>query len=249
MRNNEVKKNWRTRVLDRLNKNRDMFIISIDDEEMNRLNVFAKMFEDNSDESDDVQIIEKEVDIKTKIEAQVLLRGSISFLRVLPTSEVPFHLQIIVPEAIGTSSVDQRQNFEISVWQRSIISVFMQLDISVAFFEFSTGCSPLVIDVFALPPDDEGEMYWRNAFEELAGDINSNVLRLKGLSLKGVFPAGFKYVAVSFESGTGYGIAWERSIDPRKVAIEVVRQNWISKKVDPPSNIEEKLLEFNDWPK
>ena len=233
--------NWRNKVINRLDQISEYIKTNLNDDELNDLINFTKKDEKK------IEIIENNISNTLYLNKE-LLKASVSSLYIINSSQIPYHFQIIVPSAKGTASLNSRESYEIAVWERSLLTIFYQLDLSVIMFEFSSN-PPLIIDIFPIPFDEKSIFYWKNAFEEYIDDSNSQIIKLKTRSLKGIFPLNLPYIAVSFENGEGLGLIWNGSFEPRKLAIQIISLIWKSNKQNPPEDLENIILNYKNWPK
>lgn len=251
------KSNWRQKVLDRLDSMQPDIVSSIPIEELEEMYKIAAYYDpENTEEREvDEASIPAPQDIEPSMSSSTpstrLLSASCSYLQKMTTPDVPFHIQIVVPGTSGTAAADSQQMYEISVWERSLLEIVCEFDdTNFIFFEFCTGSPPLVIDVFAAPDLETTPLYWKSALEtETQNEVHTQIQKLHSRSMKGVYPANRAYIAVTFSEGGGLGKIWEGGEDPRQLAIDVVSNMWSSSKIDPPEDIEEKILSFDRWPR
>ncbi|OHT15512.1 hypothetical protein TRFO_02832 [Tritrichomonas foetus] len=248
------KPNWRKRVLDRLDEMRNDFVSNIPPEELEQMYKIAEKYDpESSNYGNQAEELEKPiVDIpKQTLPTKKLLSASCSYIQKMPTTDVPFHLQIVVPGTSGTAAADPQQSYEVAVWERSLLQIFCETGAGLVFFEFCNGSSPLIIDIFAAPTDETTPLYWKSALEdETNSDVHDKIISLHSRTMKGVFPANRPYIAVTFDEGGGLGKIWEGGQEePRQLAIEVVAGMWASSDEVPPEDMEGLIQAYKGWPK
>lgn len=254
------RKNWRIRVLDRLNDARDVLSTNLSSEELESLYKLA----DKYNEDKQMEIYQQQTDNSAvegrflpdnskKSQPIVLFRSENSFLQFIETNIVPYHLQVVVPAASGTNFLNNAQTLELNTWFRSLSMIALQEDISLIFFEFSTGSMPLIVDIFPVPADlNEGSMQaqWKSVLEEDADDFDSTTIkRLRTHIQKGEFPQKCPYVAVTFDNLIGFGRIYQGGYDPSTAALEVVQAIWTDSNSQPPEKLIETIKEYSQWPR
>lgn len=250
------KSNWRQKVLDRLDSMQPDIVSTIPIEELEEMYKIAAYYDpENVDEREsDEESVPKPQEVVPTAAASTstrLLSASCSYLQKMSTLDVPFHIQIVVPGTSGTAAADSQQTYEISVWERSLLEIVCEYeDTNFTFFEFCTGSPPLIIDVFASPEFKTTRLYWQNALEsDTQSEVHTQIQKLHSRSMKGVYPPNRSYIAVTFSEGGGLGKIWEGGEEPRQLAIDVVSNIWSTSKIDPPEDLEEKILSFDRWPR
>jgi hypothetical protein len=232
------------KVLNRLDEKRGILSAPIPTE------IFRKMYEvaQSFEAVGEAMTTESPDQVDPDSDWTKILSGPHSYLQMSPRGRIPYHFQIVVPGVSGTSSAGQLQLYEIAVWERCLLQVFCQVGVSIAVFEFGGFGRPLLIDVFPVPPVQTAGFYWKSAFEEMEGDMNSKIIPIVGRSMKGVFPPGSKYCVVTFDDGKGLGRIWEGGANPREIAVEVVCGLWRESDCKPPSDLESEIRSFDGWP-
>lgn len=240
--------NWRKKILARLDDLKPYIKTSITNEELEQMYQIADKFDPHIEEiPKDLPIIEVET---AKISPSVrLLTATCSYVQQCNNSDVPYHLQIVVPETTGTAAANKKQLYEIAVWERSLVQIFYEFDVGCVFFEYCNCNPPLFIDVFVAPTDETSPLYWKSALEETCSEQNPKIVQLHTRSCANVFLADHSYIAVSFDEGNGLGKVWDSLENPRTLAIEVVASMWQDSQVKPPKGIIEAIKTSNSWPK
>ncbi|KAH0790324.1 hypothetical protein GPJ56_005766 [Histomonas meleagridis] len=244
------KHNWRKRALDRLDDIRQIIQAHIPAEKLEDMYKFAEKFEPSQEEIEETPTLEPAPEIEHRHAAATqILTSTNSFLQVVHTKDVPFYLQIVVPNTPGTAATNPQQTYEIAVWERSLLQIFCSNDTGAIFFEYCDGSTPLIIDVFAAPTDDTTPLYWKAAFEDTVTEVGK-IINLHSRSMKHIFPPNSAYIAVTFDEGGGIGKIWEGGPqEPREMAIDVVANMWKSSNETPPENLEEAIKSYEGWPK
>ena len=251
----KTRSNWRKKVLDRLDELRGAFILSIPAEELEQMYKIAEKYDPQcekvpSSASKPASRQVSEAAQPASSPAKKILSASCSFIQRISNPDVPYHLQIVVPGISGTVSANPQQIYEISVWERSLIQIFCEAGTSIVIFEFCNGMSPLMIDVFPTPTDQNTIFYWKSALEnEIHNEMYDQILNLHSRFMKGVFPPNRDYIAVTFDDGKGLGKIWDGGVEPRRLAIEVVSQLWSSSEEEPPNDLDSLIEAYEGWPK
>ena len=181
---------------------------------------------------------------------KVLCKAQQSFLQKVYNNDIPIHLQVIVPNAIGTNDLTPIQTFELNTWIIALSRIAAELDVGLVFFEFCEASNPLCLDIFPAPTDETTYHLFKSAFEEKIDDLEEqSLIKLRSHLQKNIFRKGSKYLAVTFDDGDGIGKLYNFETNPREVVIEIIKNMWDNSKEEPPENFIDKIKNYKDWPK
>ena len=257
MKKESTRPNWRIRVLESLDKMRPEVMTQISTNELQELYSIAYSFdveqhqedEENFEDNHEEEFPERKSNNESNPSETKLLTASVSYLSRKNSSFFPHHLQIIVPGANSTASASDRENFEVQIWERGLSQIFITNDLDFAFFEYANGEQPLIIDVFAIPADEEQSPYWRSTFEELPGNEEKGLMKIKKSIMKGIFPKDFGYIAVTWNGMGGYAKEYAFSLNPRQAVEEAVAALWEGKENPISSQELDQILHDFEWMK
>lgn len=245
------KGSWRVRILNRYDEVKDLLPTQMGGSELEELYKIASKYDMDEQiqrvkepSSDENEVTKEYVATSNKI-----LTASNSYIQVIEDSNVPFHIQIVVPEAYGTVELNAKQNYELSVWFTSLTRISLTADCGLVFLELCTASLPLVIDIFPAPTDDETPLLFRSEFENDDDIESASLTKLRTKMMKGVFPPTKPYIAINFDNASGLGKLWNGFGNPRENVSKIVQEMWRSSKESPPENFINLINEYNDWPK
>ena len=258
--------NWRIRVLERLEENKDFLCSQMDAGEFETLSKIANFYQDNKIVTEKLlnetnyspdQMVQSNQNTENgfylesqKKEVKILCKAQNSFLQKISSDLVPVHLQVVVPNAIGTNDLSPVQNFEVNTWFIAISKIAAELDTGLVFFEFCTASTPLIINIFPAPTDDSTLHIFKNSFEENMSDLNeTQLIKLNTHIQKNIFRKGSLYIAVTFDEPPGIVKLYEGEENPLETVIEIVKTMWEDAKEEPPDGFIKAIKNYNDWPK
>ena len=253
--------NWRIRVLERLEQNKEILSSKLERDEYEKLAKIAELYrihpivndsllEEGKGEQrsfDDDRQTEYE---RKTYETKVLCKAQQSFLQCVYNNDIPVHLQVIVPNAIGTNDLTPIQAFEVNTWFIAVSRIAAEEDVGLVFFEFCEATDPLCVDIFPAPTDETTYHLFRSAFEENINDLEEqSLIKLRSHIQKNIFRKGSQYLAVTFDDGDGIGKLYNFEENPRASVIEIVKNMWDNSKEEPPEDFIDRIKNYKDWPK
>lgn len=238
-------RNWRLSVINKYFETNDLIKSCLGDDVILRMKEFAEKIE--SEENSDTEHNENKQNehITKNGKSKIILKSMNSYMQQIDNSKVPYHFQVVIPEAYGTVELTSSQQYEVSMFIRCLTIIALQNDVGTVFLEFCTGAPPLIIDVFISPPSIKNyDLYWTQALE----DDETKLIRLKSKIMKTTFPPHSQYISLNFEEGDGFGRQYFGGYNPVITAADVVASLWRDYKEEPPNDYVKTIKEYNGWP-